>query len=126
MRGFRIILITSTFLLLAGLGTVASFAFFYQDRILPSLSIGSVDVGGKTESEVRRIIQEHYNKTIKSGINVLYDKGQGNEEIVVVVPVQFDLDAAARAVMRYGKEGNYLNRGLGYFKLFRSSQHRLA
>jgi len=119
MRGFRIILITSTFLLLAGLGTVASFAFFYQDRILPSLSIGSVDVGGKTESEVRRIIQEHYNKTIKSGINVLYDKGQGNEEIVVVVPVQFDLDAAARAVMRYGKEGNYLNRGfqviLSYF-----------
>lgn len=105
-------LATSGFLLLIILGGLAWLGFSYQDRILPSISIGSVEVGGKTESDVRQIIKAEYAQVIEPGVTVSYDRGQGNEEMVVKVPVQFDVETATQTVLRYGKEGNYLNRGL--------------
>lgn len=116
---FWIGLTIGTFLLLISLAALAWLGIAYQNKIIPSLSIGFIDVGGKTEIEVREILKKEYAMVIEPGIAVSYDRGQGIEHTTVVVPVNFDLGAATIAVMNYGKHGNYLNRGfqvlLSYF-----------
>jgi vancomycin resistance protein YoaR len=94
------------------LGALGGLSWAYQDKIIPSLTIGNLEVGGKTHQEVKQILARAYEQNIQPGFTITYDKGQGTERMTVTVSTTFDIDRAVATVMSYGKQGNYLSRGL--------------
>lgn len=89
----------------------AVLAMAYNDKILPSLEIGNLQVGGQSEAEVRSELSQAITKLESEGITVHYQNGEGEETLVVPVNNVADLDLAVATVVNFGKEGNLIKRG---------------
>ncbi len=89
----------------------AVLALTYTNKILPSLEIGSLQVGGQSEAAVRADLQQAITKLETEGIAVQYESGSGLETVIVPVEKIVDLDLAVATVVNFGKDGNLIVRG---------------
>lgn len=75
-------------LLVAGLGAIA---WYYNDRALPNVSLGKVDVGGKTKEEIKQIAQAQ-----KDAIALTFVEGDRQIKASLEdVGIDIDVDASA-------------------------------
>lgn len=93
------------------LGGLVTLGLVYADRILPSVNVGTLELGDKTETQVRVILAGAIKTLDEQGITVQFDRGQGVESKQINLPDAIDLDVAVAGVTSYGKSGNLVLRG---------------
>lgn len=94
------------------------YAYPYRDRVLPGVSVGSIPVGGLARAELIQLLHERIGDLAETGIDITYetDKRQGGfilypvsvTEDTTTELIRVDVDAAADAILMYGREGNGL------------------
>lgn len=104
-----------------GIGGLVYSANLYKDRVLPSLQIGAIPLGGMKRDEVRALLSDVSAKLIKEGFSFTYEV-DGEVKKFTVYPsavreedgtelVKFNIEAETDAIMSYGKKKSVLARG---------------
>lgn len=109
-KTIKIVAISSIVIFVA-LATVAGVGAMYDTRIIPSLKIGNVNLGGKTEDQVRTELQTMAKHLAETGVMIEYDRGQGQETLQIPVEKVFNVEVAVAEILNFGKQGNILVRG---------------
>lgn len=94
------------------LAAVAAVGAQYEGRTVPSLKVGTVDVGGKTLSELNSEMEKLAITLAEQGITVRLDRGQGEEMVQIPVEQVFKSASASTEIFNFGKQGNILVRGV--------------
>lgn len=110
----KIILIIATTMVGLGIffiGALAVLGVNYSNRILPSIYIGTIPIGGASESEVAKLIADVFKKNTAEGIQVSFNDGNGTQKIMVPMSVTIDAPTEAHRIMSYGQNRNVVVRG---------------
>lgn len=96
-------------LLLGGLGVLAK---QYEERVVPTLYIGDVPVGGAISEEVRAFLEEMRVKQQKNGVAVTAELPKGGlAEFKVYPSITLDPDIETEEIINFGKRGTFVARG---------------
>ncbi|HBU06822.1 MAG TPA: hypothetical protein DEB09_01945 [Candidatus Magasanikbacteria bacterium] len=112
---FTVIIVAVIFGL--GFSGLVAYSYYYADRVLPGINIGSIPVGGMDREELRNFINKMNDKMVAEGIKFKYAKDNQSFEFVVspvsgvdsgaVELVRFNLDEEIDKIINYNKAGNF-------------------
>ncbi|MBT4153960.1 MAG: VanW family protein, partial [Candidatus Magasanikbacteria bacterium] len=107
-----------------------SYANSYTGRVFPGVHIGEVPIGGMSEEEVTRYLQDMNDRLISEGWEFTVDAPQG-QETFTILPVYvsgsnsvelmtIDVESEVAVLLRTGKEGHVFARA------FAALRHRIS
>jgi vancomycin resistance protein YoaR len=114
-------------IVIAAMITLGAAVFFfygaaYRYRVLPNASIGTLPIGGLDRDALARILRTRVDALEKQGIAVTVVSRAGSESLTIFpvvvtedttrILIQTDTEAAADALIAYGKSGNTVARAL--------------
>lgn len=102
---------------------------FYQDKIYPSVYVGSYSLGGMTRQEARDFVENFNNRIAREGVGFTYQSADGPKQLQLntvsaddssVELVRIDGEGVVAAAMSQGRGGSFLNNFFGpvIIKLF--------
>ncbi len=110
--------------------SLISYANSYTGKVFPGVHIGEVPIGGMSEKEITRYLQDMNDRLITDGWEFSVSAPSG-EESFTILPVYvsgsnsvelmtIDIEAEVAALLREGKQGNVFTRA------FSALQHRIS
>ena len=102
-------LVASTIVLLmlfvaAGIG-LAIYSSSHQNRIYDGVSVANVELGGKTRSQARALLEPVLNEYLLNSVTLQSDQDEFSID-PVAAGIAFDLDATVERAFAYGRHGN--------------------
>ena len=98
-------------LIVIGLSGLTVLGMNYSERVLPSVFIGDIPIGGTTEEDVAITIGNLFKKISSDGVTVSFQDGETKKTKKISIPVTIDPLIEARQVMKYNYETNPIIRG---------------
>jgi len=123
--------VISIFLLLGAIYLV--FEFKYADKIYPGTFIGGVNVGGKTLSESKALMNKRLDSVNQEGISFLYNDNKvvvypinsSSDAEVVDVLIDFKVDETIEKAMAVGRNSNFVKNTIDKVSPFLGKDHRI-
>src|SRR5690606_17424729 len=102
-------------------GVLVSYASSYEDKVLPGVSIGEVEIGGMERAALATFLQEMKDKLVDAGITLTFEDETGprtvwiessivSEDFVIEL-IHTDVEKEVDTLVSYHKDGNMLVRG---------------
>ncbi|MDP2693136.1 MAG: VanW family protein [bacterium] len=99
----------------------------YENKVAPGLHIGSVAVGGMTETELKNFLQSMNDKLLSDGLHFSFNfKGEKKpfllQPVIVIEDnaielMYIDIDSEVERIMNYGKDNELLFRAIEFEKM---------
>jgi len=90
-------------------GSLWSYEKAFSNKMYPGVSIGGIDLGGKTINESRAILQSKINNINKNDLTILFDS-QKQKIKVSEIGLSYDIFASLSDAYSYGREPNLLTK----------------
>lgn len=126
MRRFWLIFLSFVITLLVIAGGFGVLSYYYHDKVLPGVYVGTVPVGGLSQTALRSYLETMNDKMMNEGLQftyevdgetktmVLYPMVVSGEEVVELV--RTDVETGVENIMRFGKSGRWWRVGLEAIK----------
>lgn len=101
------------------------YSIAYKDQVFPRVMIGSVNLGGKTQPEVKTIIEELIKKRKSTDLKIISDN-QAKTIPIEDIELNYDLDRTVETAFSVGRQGSFLRKFIQRLRSVVASQQTWA